>query len=68
MANCPHCGKPAHTVTIEPIDGSVLLGSTYKCIAFKCNACQKILSVQIDPIAVKADIVNDVAKLLGKRP
>ena len=38
------------------------MGTPWKCIAFCCPHCNSILSVQIDPIAIKTDIVNELRR------
>ncbi len=63
---CPKCEKPVFSVTVTPIDGNVPFGTAWKCVAYSCVSCQSVLSVQIDPIAIKTDILNGVAKLLGR--
>lgn len=64
---CPHCDKPIMTVTMEEVEGRVLFGKTWRCVAYGCPLCQKVISVEIDPIALKTDILSGVAQLLGKR-
>jgi hypothetical protein len=64
---CPKCGNVvsvlyAHTLTAN------LGGASYKAISYQCpNAvCQAVLGCQIDPIAIKTDIVNEIVNLLRK--
>jgi endogenous inhibitor of DNA gyrase (YacG/DUF329 family) len=67
MSMCPHCKKPIGRLTISPHDGGVPFGGvTWKCISFDCPLCQASLSVQIDPIAIKNDIVNELLRKLGR--
>jgi len=67
---CPHCGNPITGVTMKAVSGSVLFGHQWNCVAYACPnfACQKVLSVQVDPIAIKADIVNELMKRLRGGP
>jgi hypothetical protein len=55
--NCPHCEQPLISLTIKDLDGNVLLGSKWKCIALGCPRCQKAISAQIDPIAIRSDLL-----------
>jgi hypothetical protein len=61
---CPKCEKLLSTVNCSGIDVKVALGTTWKGISHICPFCNTILSVQIDPIAIKTDIVNDLFKKL----
>lgn len=65
---CPHCDKPILQVSIQPVTGSVPFGSQWNCIAFVCALCQNAISMQIDPIAIKTDIVNELMKRLRSTP
>lgn len=62
--NCPYCKKHITYVNIE--DMPVHVSGQYKWngIAYVCPNiwCNSILSVAIDPIAIKADIVNEIKK------
>lgn len=59
-AKCPKCDKVVQRFTVVGLDGSVLLGKTWHCIGLCCPHCSAILGAQIDPIAIKTDIVNEI--------
>jgi len=61
---CPKCEKLVSNVICNAVDAKVPLGKTWKGISFCCPYCHTILSVQIDPIAVKTDTVSQVVKKL----
>jgi len=66
---CPGCGKIPQRLNMQPIDaGQPFSGGAYHCVSYVCPnvQCQTILGVQMDPLALKADIVNAVAKKLGQ--
>lgn len=62
---CPKCEKLLPSATIGEIKLSAGPGHTsWKGVTYQCPSCQTILSVAIDPIAIKSDIVNDLLKKL----
>jgi hypothetical protein len=66
---CPKCEKVLQSVKLEQIDVSVnpLTGPTWNGASYVCPHCGAILSVGLDPVALKADTVKEVLKGLGKR-
>jgi predicted RNA-binding Zn-ribbon protein involved in translation (DUF1610 family) len=59
-ATCPQCDAVISHLNIQEMTSSALLGPQWRTIAFLCPMCQKILSIQIDPIAIKNDIINAI--------
>lgn len=59
MSICPKCGMHISKVRLNnmPVDAT---GKQWVGVAYCCPACSVILSVAIDPIALKADIVSEV--------
>ena len=67
--NCPYCTKSIMGVRIHAVDATSTgysLGEGWKAVTYACQSCSKVLGVQIDPIAVKADIVREVTEELFK--
>lgn len=64
MGKCPKCEKLISSVKINPIEGRVGTQAKLHCLAYCCPYCSTVLSVEIDPIAIKTDMVNE---LRGKR-
>jgi len=64
MAKCPHCDGIISSFDLEEMTSSALFGQTWQTIAYVCPLCQKIISTQIDPIAIKTDIVNAIKPIL----
>ncbi len=64
---CPHCDKAITRVTMKPLDGQVPFETTkWKCVAYGCPLCQKAISVQIDPLAIKEETVAELLRRLGR--
>jgi hypothetical protein len=65
MADCPKCGHPLSGVDGEHMP--VFTGmQQWNGIAYSCPACNVLLSVEIDPIALKADIVAEVTAVVRR--
>ena len=66
---CPGCKQVVHTADVERIEikdgpfGTTWVGVSYVCSNWNCRT---VLSVAIDPVALKTDIVKEVRKLLGR--
>lgn len=59
MTLCPHCGTKVLTFNIEKITGHAGT-NTWNCISYNCSHCHVSLSVQIDPVALKTEIVEAI--------
>ncbi|HHA1219503.1 MULTISPECIES: hypothetical protein [Stenotrophomonas] len=67
MSICPHCKKSFSTVTIGEVSASVPFGRrTFKALSYNCPhiGCGVSLGVEIDPIAVRTEIVAQVIDAL----
>jgi hypothetical protein len=63
---CPYCGSAVLAVVLNEV--SVLaLATNWRGVTYSCQACSAVLSVGIDPIAVKADLVDEIAARLRER-
>jgi hypothetical protein len=64
---CPKCEKLVGRVTIDNITAKAFLGrGEWKAVAYLCPMCQTILSVGIDPVALKTDTIEGVVAALRK--
>lgn len=63
---CPKCEKTALTIVAEAVTVTIDMRS-WNGVNYLCPNCRTILSVGIDPVALKTDTVRDVLKGLGKR-
>ena len=64
---CPKCERVIDRVTIDQIDAYNQSRNVFNAVSYLCPHCQTVLSVQIDPLALKTDTVNDLLKALKKR-
>lgn len=69
QGKCPKCEKLVSYVVFGAVDARFdrMGGSTFNALAYRCPHCQTILSVQIDPVALKTDTVNEILKALGQQ-
>ncbi len=63
---CPYCGKNVLSLRINGVDASATMGTRWNALTYNCPSCQAVLGCQIDPIAIKTDILNEIKKLLGR--
>ena len=57
-AKCPKCDQTIDSVEIENVTA---VGSTnWRGIAYCCPHCNVAISIQIDPIAIRADEVSSI--------
>ena len=66
-AKCPKCGSVVNHLEIVLMSASVRGAPKYKAVTYVCPtaSCRTILSAQIDPIALRADTVSQVARAVG---
>lgn len=58
---CPECKQSVQRVKANAID--IVDGSrTLKGVTYCCNQCGTVLSVDVDPLALKAAIVAEIKK------
>lgn len=60
FSKCPKCEALVSSVNINDVDGYVSGISRWRCISFSCRSCNAVLSVQMDPIAIKTDLLNEL--------
>jgi len=65
MGKCPGCAKGITSVNLEPI--SVRGGPlTWEAVSYLCPECHTILSVGMDPVALKTETVSEILETLCK--
>ena len=64
-SHCPHCKNPVTHVVLEAIPVNAI-GATWTGVTYACPACNCVLSVGIDPVAMKSDAVNEILDGLRK--
>jgi hypothetical protein len=60
---CPACGQAVLTLSGGATDVT-FPGGVYKTIVFQCPSCTAVLGAQIDPVALKTDIINGTVERL----
>lgn len=63
---CPHCDVDITRVKVSDIDGFVAMLPKWKCFAYSCPTCDKVLNVEMNPLALQADQTEEILKRLGK--
>lgn len=62
---CPKCEKLVINVSISDVQAKAMFGGTsWNAITYNCPSCQTVLGVQIDPIAIKTDIIDELFRKL----
>ncbi len=65
---CPKCEKAITHAALEAIDiKENFTTRSWLGVSMQCPYCRTVLSVGIDPIAVKTDLVNEIKRALGAR-
>lgn len=62
---CPRCAATVASVDVHPLTAKSG-GASFKSITFHCPSCHTILGCQVDPHAMKVEIVKEVGAVLGK--
>lgn len=65
MGKCPSCKALLSSVTITDVEVRAT-GTSWRGLTYNCPMCQTILSVGIDPVALKTDTINGVVAALKK--
>lgn len=63
---CPSCDASPIQPLMEAFNAGVPMGRKWKCVAFVCNRCRAVIGTQVDPVALKTDIINGVVAALRK--
>ncbi len=63
---CPKCERVLNAIQGGHVTIKVPLGAQFHGISYNCPSCQIILGVQIDPVALKTDIINELLSKLGR--
>jgi hypothetical protein len=68
FTKCPYCKKNITSVEIKWIDINENMQPVWKWISYVCPHldCNTLLSVSIDPIAIKTDIIEWLLEKLRK--
>ena len=64
--NCPKCNAVLDSVSLKQIKVKAT-GQNWFGVSYQCPYCNAVLSVSIDPVALKEDIVTQILESLRKR-
>jgi uncharacterized protein with PIN domain len=65
MGKCPKCDGVVNNVHAEAVTiktGPMGTGRAYNGVSYLCPLCRAVLSVSIDPLALKADTVKAIRR------
>jgi hypothetical protein len=63
---CPKCDALVRQVNLQEITVNAGHGLSWIGVSYQCSLCNTVLSVGIDPVALKTDTIKGVLKGLGK--
>ncbi len=63
MGKCPGCGRGLGHVFGDNVKINTPAGQ-WEGISYKCPSCSCVVGCQIDPIAIKSDIVDEILRAL----
>lgn len=63
---CPYCDTVVNSVRAEDVTAHVHGQPQWRCLGYSCMKCQKVLSIQMHPLALEDDLVQRLAKELRK--
>ena len=63
---CPHCKSYISNVNLSGTIVNASGGQQWNSVSYTCPLCSSILSVAIDPIALKTDILDELKRLLRR--
>lgn len=59
---CPSCAEVITGFTVREVPGCGYGGRSWKCISMNCPKCNTSLGVQVNPDAIKKDLLADMAE------
>lgn len=60
MSKCLSCSKPLTYINLKGLPIKPLGGGEWNGVVYCCPYCGVVLGVQIDPIAIKKDVVAEL--------
>ena len=61
MGKCPHCQKTVTSANVEPLNLNAGAES-YKGVSYLCPHCRAVLGIQMDPLALNADLAAAISE------
>lgn len=67
IGNCPACSSPVTRLNIKSLSGTEGISDKgWKALTLNCPTCHAVLGAQFDPLAMKADTVNETVREVKK--
>ena len=66
LALCPKCGASVTQVQMSEVEAKSAQGLSLRGVAYSCIRCSAVISVGIDPMALKGDMVREVMEEFKK--
>jgi len=66
FGKCPHCEATVSKPKVEAVTITQGDGVTGKGVSYLCPGCNVVLSVSVDPIAIKDELIKELRRLLGR--
>jgi hypothetical protein len=63
---CPNCRKVVPHLELEAISVQKLANGSWNGVSYLCPLCRTILGVQIDPVVLQDDTVNEILEAFRK--
>jgi alkyl hydroperoxide reductase subunit AhpF len=63
---CPHCDRPLSQISIKAVTLNGGKGAKWNGLNYFCPLCLKILSVGFDPLALQADLLEQVKSIVRR--
>jgi hypothetical protein len=62
-SKCPKCETSLPYVNLEDVNVRAV-GASWHGVSYFCPSCNHVLSVGIDPVALKSDLLEEIVKVL----
>ena len=60
IGKCPSCGTIIGNVILENVTVNVGFSPAYNGVSYVCPSCNIVLGIQMDPIALNADLSDEI--------
>ena len=57
---CPKCDRVISTVSAEPVEIALSRSDRYRGHSYSCPHCESVLSIQMNPLTLKDDIIGEI--------
>jgi hypothetical protein len=64
VGKCPKCERTVINVKMENVRIDVGFTPAYEGVSYICPSCNSVLGIQMDPIALNSDLVDEIIEKL----